>query len=291
MALEKVIQGRCISATEVALITDWLAEHPSWNRTRLSRELCVLWNWRNGTGRLKDMACRTMLLKLEAMGQIVLPPRQTASVNGRRNRELKEIAHDQSSIQSDLGVLRPLKVEPVAEGSAEAGLFKFLLHRYHYLGHRNCVGENLKYLVVDRNGRPLACLLFGSAAWKAHARDGSIGWNPEQRRRNLALLTNNTRFLILPWVDVRCLASHLLSRVCGRLSGDWRAKYGHGIDLVETFVDRSRFAGTSYRAAGWLRVGQTRGRSRQDRHRDLRVPIKDHYLKPLSQDYRRRLCA
>ena len=170
------------------------------------------------------MACRTLLLKLEARGQIVLPPRQSASVNGRRNRQPKEFSHDQSPIQSDLGVLRPLKVEPVAEGSAEAGLFKFLLHRYHYLGHRNCVGENLKYWVVDRNSRPLACLLFGSAAWKAQARDGFIGWDPEQRRRNLPLLTNNTRFLIFPWVDVRCLASHLLSRVCGRLSRDWRAK-------------------------------------------------------------------
>ena len=291
VALEKIIQGRRITGTEVALITDWLAEHPSWNRTRLSRELCVLWNWRNGTGRLKDMACRTLLLKLEAMGQIILPPRQTASVNGQRNRQPKEVAHDQSPIQSDLGVLRPLKVEPVAQGSAEGDLFKFLLHRYHYLGHRNCVGENLKYLVADRDSRPLACLLFGSAAWKTQARDGFIGWDPEQRRRNLPLLTNNTRFLILPWVDVRCLASHLLSRVCGRLSRDWRAKYGHGIELLETFVDRDRFAGTSYRGAGWLRVGQTRGRGRQDRHRDLRVPVKDLYLKPLSRDYRRRLCA
>jgi len=152
------------------------------------------------------------------------------------------------------------------------------------------VGENLKYLVADRDSRPLACLLFGSAAWKTQARDGFIGWDPEQRRRNLPLLTNNTRFLLFPWVDVRGLASHLLSRVCERLSRDWRAKYGHGIELVETFVDRSRFAGTSYRGAGWLRVGQTRGRSRQDRHRDLRVPVKDLYLKPLSRDYRRRLC-
>ena len=291
MASEQVIQGRLITATEVALIADWLVEHPGWDRTRLSRELCVLWNWRNGAGRLKDMACRTLLLKLEAMGQIVLPPRRTASVNGERNRQPEEFAHDQSPIQSDLERLGPLRVEPVAQGSPEAGLFKLLLHRYHYLGLRNCVGENLKYLVTDPSSRPLACLLFGSAAWKAQVRDGFIGWDSEQRPRNLALVTNNTRFLILPWVRVAHLASHLLSRVCGRLSADWRAKYGHRIDLVETFVEGDRFAGTSYRAAGWVRAGLTRGRGRQGTHRSLRVPLKEVYLKPLSRDYRRRLCA
>jgi hypothetical protein len=275
----------------VALIADWLAEHPSWNRTRLSRELCLLWNWRNGAGRLKDMACRTLLLKLEALGQIVLPPRQTASVNGRRNRQPKDVAHDQSRLEGGLEGVQPVKMELVAPGSSQGDLFKFLLHRYHYLGHHNCVGENLRYVAFAANGRPLACLLFGSAAWKTHERDRFIGWDGEQRQRHLPLLTNNSRFLILPWVRVRYLASHLLSKICGRLSQDWRAKYGHGIALVETFVDRSRFAGTCYRAAGWIRVGQTRGRSRQDRDRSLQVPVKDVYLKPLSRNYRGRLCA
>ena len=237
------------------------------------------------------MAARTLLLKLEAMGQIILPPRRTAPVNGNRNHQPEELAHDQSPIQSDLESLGPLRVEPVAQGSPEAGLFRFLLHRYHYLGLRNCVGENLKYLVVDPGNRPVACLLFGSAAWKAQARDGFIGWDSEHRAGNLGLLTNNTRFLILPWVRVPHLGSHLLSRVCGRLSADWRAKYGHRIDLVETFVERDRFEGTCYRAAGWLSVGLTCGRGRQGTHRTLGVPIKEVYLKPLSRDYRRRLCA
>jgi hypothetical protein len=291
LGIEQLIQGRRLSPEDVALIADWLAKHPSWNRTRLSRELCLLWNWRNGVGRLKDMACRTLLLKLQAMGQIVLPPRQTASVNGRRNRQPKELAHDQSLMEGGLEGVRPVQVQLVAPGSSQADLFKFFLHRYHYLGHRNCVGENLQYLALDPNHRPLACLLFGSAAWKAQARDRFIGWDGEQRRRHLGLLTNNTRLLILPWARIKHLASHLLSRVCGRLSEDWRAKYGHGIELVESFVDRSRFAGTAYQAAGWIRVGQTCGRSRQDRHRNLQVPLKDLYLKPLSRDYRRRLCA
>jgi hypothetical protein len=288
---ELLIQGRCLSPKDVALIATWLAEHPSWNRTRLSRELCLRWNWRNDAGRLKDMACRTLLLKLEALGRIVLPPRQTASVNGRRNRQPREVVHEQSLIEAELKSVRPLKVNLVLPRSRQADLFKFLLHRYHYLGHRNCVGENLQYLALDAQDRPLACLLFGSAAWKTRARDRFIGWNDEQRQRHLRLLTNNSRLLIVPWARVRHLASHLLSQVCRRLSEDWHTKYGHPIELVETFVDRSRFAGTAYRAAGWTGVGQTCGRSRQDRYRNLHVPVKDVYIKPLSGEYRRRLCS
>jgi len=290
LGIETIIQGRCLSPEDVALIADWLAEHPSWNRTRLSRELCLRWNWRNGAGRLKDMACRTLLLKLEALGRIVLPPRQTASVNGRRNLQPREVAHEQGGIEGGLEEVWPVKVEPVVRGSGQGDLFKFLLHRY-YLGHRNRVGENLQYLAVDAKDRPLACLLFGSAAWKAQARDRFIGWDGEQRRRHLGLLTNNSRLLIVPWARVKHLASHLLSKVCGHLPEDWQAKYGHRIEAVESFVDRSRFAGTAYRAAGWIRVGQTCGRGRQDRYRNLQVPLKDIYLKPLSRDYRRRLCS
>jgi hypothetical protein len=189
MDREQVRQGRRSGPEDLALIGEWLAAHPHWNRTRLSRELCWAWNWRNGTGGLKDMACRTLLLKLEARGQIQLPPRRTASVNGARNQTIAELAHDQSPIQGELQALRPLQLDPLAEGSFSAHLFKFLLQRYHYLGHRNGVGQNLKYLVRDHAGRPLACLLFGSAAWKLRARDAWIGWNPEQRQRHLGRLT------------------------------------------------------------------------------------------------------
>lgn len=206
MEREEIIQGRRISPAEVALIGEWLAIHPHWNRTRLSRELCSEWNWRNAAGRLKDMACRTLLLQLEARGQIRLPPRRTASANGARNQSIAEVAHDPSPIPCELEAVRPLQLDPLVESSGSAPLFKFLLQRYHYLGHRNCVGENLKYLARDPAGRPLACLLFGSAAWKTRARDSWIGWNVEQRQSRLFLLTNNTRFLILPWVRVPHLA-------------------------------------------------------------------------------------
>ncbi len=291
MDRERVIQGRAIRPEDVALIRDWLEDHPDSNRTRLSRALCAAWNWRNAAGRLKDMACRSLLLKLEAQGQIRLPPRRTASVNGLRNRQACPIVQDQSVIEGPLQSLRPVRVQPVAAGSSEAGCFQFLLQRYHYLGHRNCVGENLKYLARDCYGRVLACLLFGSAAWKVAARDGWIGWSSEQRQRNLFLLTNNSRFLIPAWVRVPHLASHLLGQVAARLSADWQHQYGHPIYLLETFVELGRFTGACYRAAGWLGVGTTSGRTRNDDGIRPRQPRKALWLKALDSQVQRRLCS
>jgi hypothetical protein len=288
---ELVIQGRKIGPEDMALIRAVLEGPGGANRTQASRELCAVWNWRNGVGRLKDMACRSLLLKLEARGYIRLPPRVTASVNGLRNRCPEQREHDQRAIAGPLECLQPVRLEPVAEGTREALLFKFLLQRYHYLGHRNCVGQNLKYLARDRQGRPLACLLFGAAAWKAAARDQWIGWGIQQRQRHLGLLSNNARFMVLPWVRVPHLASHLLGRVAARLSADWQQKYGHPIYLLETFVEAARFAGTCYRAAGWLRVGQTTGRTRNDDGRKPRALPKAIYLKALSLDARQRLRA
>jgi hypothetical protein len=148
-----------------------------------------------------------------------------------------------------------------------------------------------QYLVSDRHGRPLACLLFGAAAWKAGDRDAFIGWAAPSRQQHLGRLTNNTRFLILPWVRVPHLASHVLSQVARRIADDWQAKYAHRVELLETFVERDRFRGTCYRAAGWQHVGATTGRSRNDVDNTLRVPVKDIYLLALSADFRRRLCA
>jgi len=164
------------------------------------------------------------------------------------------------------------------------------LVNHHYLGFSRTVGENLKYLISDRTGRHLACLLFGSAAWKTLPRDSFIGWSDAVRQKNVNLLTNNTRFLIMPWVHVPHLASHILGLVMRRLCDDWRAKYAHPIHLVETFVEHDRFRGTCYRAANWIFVGQTKGRSRQDRYSTLKVPIKDIFLYPLTLNYRKELC-
>jgi len=286
-----LIQGRRLSDQDLLQIRNLLAVHPSWHRTQLSRELCALWGWRNGAGRLKDMACRTLLLKLQSRGLIGLPPRQRASVNGHRNRQPAAQALDESPLSAELAALTPLRIEKVCPGTADAGLLGFLLQRHHYLGHRNGVGENLRYLVRERYGRPVACLVFGSAAWQCQPRDAFIGWTLEERRRRLGWVTNNTRFLILPWVRVPHLASHILGTVTRRLSHDWQEKYGHPIHLVETFVERDRFAGTCYRAAGWRVVGRTTGRGRNGWAAAPRLTRKEVLLQPLGADFRRRLRA
>jgi len=286
-----VIQGRTITADEIGLIRGLLAEHRDWGRTLLSEELCRLWNWRNGQGRIKDMAARTLLLKLERRGLIELPARQRPSSNHFRNRCAPVVDHAREPIRGSLRDLRPLSVNVVAPRSENLRLFNGLLAQYHYLGHRNTVGENLRYMLCDRHERPVACVLFGSAAWKCADRDAFLRWDRTARERNLQGLTNNTRFLILPWVEVPHLASHALGLIARRIRADWQAKYGHPVHALETFVDRSRFRGTCYRAANWRRLGATQGRTRNDRDRRIQTSVKDVYLYPLIPDFRRELHA
>jgi hypothetical protein len=286
-----VMRGRELSAEDIGLIQGLLAEHQDWGRTRLSEELCCLWDWRNAQGRIKDMAARTLLLKLERGGYIRLPERRRPSSNGLRNRDAPLMDHATEPICCTLRDLRPVGVSVVESGSQDLRLFNCLLGRYHYLGHRNTVGENMRYLVRDRAGRPVGCALFGSAAWKCAARDAWIGWDRGAREANLGLLTNNTRFLVMPWIDVPCLASHLLAILARRVCADWQRKYGHPIHALETFVDRERFKGTCYQAANWVRLGSTQGRTRNDRNHRLRASVKDVYLYPLLQGFRRELCA
>ena len=274
----------------LALIRRLQAEHPEWCRTQLSRELCRCWDWRRPNGQWRDMACRDLLLKLERAGHLVLPPRRGTSPNALRNRAPIAVPHTTEPIRDPLHTLTPLRIAPALPRTEDAQLFNWLVARYHYLGLRNTVGANLKYLVRDRHGRPLAGMLFGSAAWKTAARDAFIGWDEPAHRRHLHLLTNNTRFIILPWVQVEHLASHVLARVLRRLNADWLAKYGYRLQLVETFVERSRFRGTCYRAANWIHLGATTGRSRQDRDHTLRVGVKDVYVYPLHKHFREVLC-
>lgn len=282
------IQGRDLCGQDLAQIRELIGDHPDWSRNRISIELAQTWNWRTPAGQLKNMAAFSLLLKLEQRGWINLPPRrQKASIRLPRAPELPFVENATSSITADIQELTPLVWEIVV---ANHPAFSRHLREHHYLGYLGPVGENIAYLVRDRSGRDLACILFGAAAWKVAARDRFIGWNQDLRERHLHLLTNNTRFLILPWVRVPHLASHLLGHVLRRLNNDWSAKYGHPIHLVETFVDRDRFKGTCYRAANWICGGQTKGRSRQDRERTIRVPVKDIYLYPLTPRFREKLC-
>ncbi len=237
------------------------------------------------------MAARSLLRNLARRGWIVLPPHQRKGYPRlRRNFAPQAPAPAPAPIAQALSELRPLRLEIVAAGHRDRGLFSRYLAHYHYLGYRGPVGENLAYLVRDRHGRDLACVLFGAAAWKTKPRDAWIGWEPATRVRRLSLLANNHRFLILPWVTVPHLASHILGRITQEIANDWQTKYGHPVHLLETFVDRERFKGTCYRAANWICVGQTQGRSRQDRTRTLRVPVKDIYLYPLTRRLRELLC-
>ena len=277
------VQGREITQDDIELIRRLLAANPSRNRTQLSKDLCLLWNWRASNGQIKDMACRTLLMKLEQRGHITLPRRQTPG-RGSRKVSIPYVPHKTAPIVCSLSDLQPVSVHLV-EDAGLFPLFQCLLSQYHYLGFCSTVGENIKYIVFDREQNPLACLLFGSAAWKCAPRDDFIGWDAETRKANLKFLTNNMRFLILPWVRVPHLASHILGRAARRINGDWMNKYGHPIYLLETFVERDCFQGICYQAANWIYVGQTRGRSRNG-HPGLKVPIKDIYLYPLTKRFR-----
>lgn len=282
-----VLQGRLLHDDDLAQLCGLIAAHPAWSRRRLSVALAQAWHWRTPTGQLKDMAARTLMLKLEQRGLIVLPPRRrTASRRLPLVLELP-LAPPAALITGTLRALMPLTLDLVT-GTHPA--FSHALATHHYLGYGGPVGEHLAYMVRDRQGREVACLLFGAAAWKTKPRDGWIGWNDATRARHLHLIANNARFLILPWVRVPHLASHVLGRITRRLAADWHARYGHPVHLLETFVERARFRGTCYRAANWIPVGQTQGRSRQDRDRTLCVPVKDIYLYALTPRVREELC-
>lgn len=288
------VQGRELCESDLKEIRELIANRLKGTRWTLSRELCDRWNWRTLTGQLKDMACRTMLNKLDEKGLIVLPPKGRQPCKNQEPREDAQATFEFSReamvrIHGLLGELTPLRITMVTARSADARLLHELLASHHYLGFRTNVGETIGYLVRDRRDCAVACAVFGAAAWKTEPRDTFIGWDSRTRAARLGGIANNNRYLILPWVEVPHLASHVLGLLARRIRNDWVGKYGHPISLLETFVDRSRFRGTCYRAANWRCVGQTQGRSRQDRYSNMSVPIKDIYLYPLTPTFRQEL--
>ncbi len=285
-----IIQGRSIGPVELAQVRGLLAAHPDGSRYQLSRELCQVWNWRSLTGQIKDMAARTLLLKLEQRGWVALPARRCLSPNRMRHKQLRRLAHPTEPITGALRELQPLQIQALHQQPEAQPVFDSLLRQYHYLGYTGAVGQNVKYLVRDRQGRALACVLFGAAAWKTQPRDAFIGWTTAQRQAQLHQVANNSRFLILPWVRVPELASPILGRVARRIPADCQGRDGHRVALVETFVERGRFRGSCYRAANWRCVGHTQGRTRQDRRHVLQTPVKDILVYPLQADFRKVLC-
>ena len=278
-----------ITEDKVEQIRSIIIENPEWNRTRISQHICRLWGWQNPKGGLKDISCRDMLRQLDKAGRIKLPAAQKPSRSHGSADMVRHFEHDTTPINTKLSQLRPLHISRV-DSCKELALFKSYIDQHHYLGYDRTIGENMKYMVYSRDGKPLSCLMFGSAAWSCRERDRFIGWDKNQRIRGLGLMTNNQRFLIFEWVKVEHLASHILSLVAHRIAGDWQSKYGHPVCCLETFVETSRFRGVCYRAANWIRVGSTTGRGRNGGHHNAILPVKDIYLYPLDADYRSKLC-
>lgn len=289
MQSSMIVQGRVVTHSDIQFIKELIASHPQWHRTQISRELCKLWSWYKDNGQLKDMACRTLLLKLEKVGLISLPARRRESVNQLRGKSKILLDIPTKEMVCSFKSLSELKIVLIHPQSHHHVLFNYLLSQYHYLGHKTTVGENMKYLVLDSLERPLSCVLFGSSAWKTQSRDSYIGWNHKEREKSVNMITNNTRFLILPWIKVPHLASHILGKIARRINDDWINKYSHPIYMLETFVDRSRFRGTCYKAANWILTGQTKGRTRNDRYSCIQTTIKDVYVYPLTKDFRAKL--
>lgn len=256
-------------------------------RKHISRVLCQEWNWRQPNGRLKDMACREVLLTLKRKGLISLPPRLNSANNDKRNRSIPLVDIEQTPLRGKPSQFQPVRLRLVRNTSLEP-LYNSLVQQHHYLGYRQIVGNHLKYIAFI-DDQPVACLGWGSAAWSVKSRDSLIGWNKTTKENNLHFVANNTRFLILPWVKVKFLASKLLALNARRILADWMKVYNHPIYLLETFVEQERFKGTCYKAANWLCVGQTKGTAKRGHDHLFHGKIKDVYLYPLRKDFRKKL--
>lgn len=279
---------RVVTDSDVAFIRQLVAEHPESSRRDLSKKLCVAWNWVQANGALRDMVCRGLMLKLHREGLIELPPVRREMRNPLARRSAPALVSvEAAALQASLAEIRPLEFRQVRRTPQEA-LFNSLIEHHHYLGYTQPVGEHLKYLVFAR-GRPIACMAFSSAPRHLGSRDRFIGWDKQARLKNIGLLAYNTRFLVLPWVRVPHLASHILGRMARMLSADWQRLYGHPIYYIETFIDPQRFRGTCYRAANWTVLGVTTGRGKDAPTGQANRSIKQVLGYPLVKDFRQRL--
>ena len=286
-------RGRNITDADILFIKQLIADHPSSSRRDLSKKLCEAWNWRQANGSLRDMVCRGLMLHLHRAGCIELPPVRWVNPNplagcGADRRKPMPALVDTTPLQADLAAIRPLEFHQVRH-TWEEPLFNYLLDRYHYLGYAQPVGEHLKFLLYAA-GRPIACLAWSSAPRHLGPRDRFIGWSAEARRKNIRFLAYNTRFLVLPFVQVPHLASHILGRMAQLLSEEWNRTYGHSIHYLETFVDPGRFRGTSYRAANWKVLGLTAGLGKDSRSKKPNRSLKEVLGYPLTKNFRARLC-
>ena len=281
--------GRDFTAQEIVLLRALIAVDPQPTRAGLSREFCRRIGWFKPDGGLKDMMARVTMLAMHRDGLIVLPPPK-----GRQHRPKPVVFGPDTEppllpALTTLDEVRPIDLRPVVRETREGRLWNEFVARYHYLGYKTLVGAQMRYAVHDRNGWPIAMLGFSTAAWKLAPRDNFIGWTPQSREKNLPLVGDNPRFLILPWITIPNLGSHILALIRRRLPLDWAERYNTTPVLIETFVETPRYTGAVYRASGWLHVGATQGRGRYDRDKLYDKPRKDIWLRPLRKDWKRAL--
>lgn len=282
--------GRDFAAAEIDTIRQLIACNPSATRAQLSRRVCEDLGWRRPDGRLKDMSCRVAMLRMQENGLLRLPAARNGNANGQPYRRRTSAAEPELfPIVAPAGTLSDLCLKPVVNRK-RSHLWNEYIDRYHYLGYQPLPGAQLRYFACAQ-GQVVALFGFGAAAWKTAARDRFIGWNVEQRQRHLHLVVNNARFLILPWVHSKNLASRLLAMAERRLPGDWSERYDYRPVMLETFVEIPRFRGTCYKAANWLHVGETQGRGKLDVDHSASLPKKSVWVRPLTTEFRHVLCA
>jgi hypothetical protein len=285
--------GRHFSISEVEMMREVAAQCSALSLTEISRTLCELLDWKRPNGKLKNHECRLLLERLRDQGQMSLPVVQPCGGRGPRRARLTVRSDPQPEISGSAGQFEPLRLTVVgAQGKEDTGLWAEYVERYHYLGHRVPLGASLRYWVRSEcyPAQVLACLLWSSAAWQMAARDRWIGWSAEQRARNLPFIVNNSRFLLLPWVRVKGLASKILGHAARQLPDDWERLYGYRPLLLETLVEEERFRGTCYRAANWITLGRTQGRGRMDREHRSPLRPKLLFVYPLCRNVQQRLC-
>ena len=289
MAIVFKYRSRIVTDEDLSFIIKLIHENPTASRRRLSALLCEAWNWVQPNGALCDMVCRSLMLGMHRAGLIELPPVRKVNHNPLAVRSKpKPVSVETTQLCCGLGQIQPLSFVQVRRTKAEA-IFNELMQQYHYLGYTQPVGEHLKYLVYSEE-RPIAALAWSSAPRHLGPRDRFIGWSAQQRRQNIRFLAYNTRFLILPWVQVPHLASHILGQMARRLSHHWQQLYGHPVYFLETFIDPERFKGTCYRAANWTLLGRTTGRGHQDQTHRPNRPVKEILGYPLAKQFRHLLC-
>lgn len=278
-------RGQVVTSEDIAGIRQLIAENPGASRRRLSAMVCEAWQWKQANGALRDMVCRGLLLMLHRAGAIELPPVRFQTPNPFLRRATPApMLIDMTPVTGVLRQIRPIEFQQVRRTGDEP-LFNSLMEQHHYLGYEQPVGAHLKFIAWAQ-GRPIACLAWSSAPRHLGSRDRYIGWSAEARRRNIRFIAYNSRFLVLPWVQMPHLASHILSLMTNSLSGHWERVYGHPIWFVETFVDPTRFRGTCYRAANWVLLGHTTGRGKDDQTNRPNRPIKEVLGYPLTRRFR-----